>query len=110
VEKPASHYADDASFLLNDMPIQTGKAAIAALWKDMLAMTVAIDWSISKYLDLQRRQNQEADDGEGQVADGFPQAGGRLLEVCRGHVHGRCPFDAGDVGSGPYSVASDFTI
>lgn len=37
LEKSISHYTDDASFLLADMPIQTGKDAIRATYKQMLA-------------------------------------------------------------------------
>jgi uncharacterized protein (TIGR02246 family) len=49
VEKAISHYADDASWLLTDMPIQTGKDAIRATYKAMLAdPNMAVDFSASK--------------------------------------------------------------
>jgi uncharacterized protein (TIGR02246 family) len=49
VEKSISHYTDDASFLLADMPIQTGKDAIRATYQQMLAdPNMAVEFSSSK--------------------------------------------------------------
>ena len=37
LDKDVAHYADDASFLMPNMPIQTGKEAIRAVHREMLA-------------------------------------------------------------------------
>ena len=49
VEKSISHYTDDASFLLPDMPIQTGKDAVRATYKALMAdPNLAVDFSSTK--------------------------------------------------------------
>jgi uncharacterized protein (TIGR02246 family) len=49
VEKSISHYTDDASFLLPDLPIQTGKDAIRATYKQMMAdPNLAVDFASTK--------------------------------------------------------------
>lgn len=49
VEKSIAHYTDDASFLLTDMPIQTGKDAIRATYKAMMSdPNLAVDFSSTK--------------------------------------------------------------
>jgi uncharacterized protein (TIGR02246 family) len=49
VEKSIAHYTDDASFLLTDLPIQTGKDAIRATYKQMMAdPNLAVDFASTK--------------------------------------------------------------
>jgi uncharacterized protein (TIGR02246 family) len=49
VEKSVSHYTDDSSFLLPDMPIQTGKDAVRATYKALMAdPNLAVDFSSTK--------------------------------------------------------------
>lgn len=48
VEKTISYYSDDASVLAPNAPIATGKDAIRAAWKGMLAPGTTISWNATK--------------------------------------------------------------
>ena len=96
-DKVASLYADDATVMLPDTPVMTGKAAISAAFKgagsdpnfSLSLQTTSVDTSKGGDLGYiqgilhgasERSQNQESHHGEGQLRPGVQEAGRRLLE------------------------------
>ena len=99
VEKWVAHYADDASVLLPDTPILTGKEAIRGGLKPMISDIRGYESGRGEerrsrlhpgnvFADHVEPEDEGPGHGEGQISDSFPEAGRRDVEVGRRYLHG----------------------